>query len=95
MEKLLLAFSFLLEGDIEEMGDEVAIKRLLELLQRQDVSLIGTRDGPLFHALLMRFGLIHPYHGQERLDALEPEIVCRVLVEFEKLKLKLNETRNF
>jgi hypothetical protein len=89
VEALLNAFSFLMEGDVVDMGDDVAINRLYELLQRQDIQTCGTKDGPIFVALLRHFGMIAPYRGQERLDQLEPEIVCKTLVEFEKLKLKL------
>jgi len=86
-----MAFSLLVESDIEKMGDEAALKKLLELLHKQDLLIFSTRFGPLLLALLRWFGLAAPHHGQERLNQLEPELVCRVLVEYEKLKLKLVE----
>jgi hypothetical protein len=81
----------MVESDIEKMGDEAALKKLLELLLKQDVLVFGTKDGPLFLALLRWFGLVAPHENQSRLELLEPELVCRILVEHEKLKLKLSK----
>ncbi|MGK5089010.1 hypothetical protein WDW86_15745 [Bdellovibrionota bacterium FG-2] len=95
---LLKTFALMADGDIEQLGDEEALDVLLRLLERQDPFMLLTKDGPLLFALLRRFGLISPYNGQQRMDTLEPESVCRVLVEFEKWKvsvLKLDQAREF
>jgi hypothetical protein len=88
---LLRAFSLLYEFEIASLGDHAALDQLLTLLKRQDPFILLTKDGPAVHALLSWFGLIPPHGGQARLDVLDPELVCRVLVEFEKYKLALAE----
>lgn len=98
METLLLAFSLIAESDIEQMGDHEAISKLHTFLKRLDIKIIVTKNGPMFHALLKWFGLIAPYTGQQRLDQLDPVLVCKTLLEFEKLKhkiVKMNQQQNF
>jgi hypothetical protein len=68
-------------------SDEEAAVALVRLLELQNPLILLTGDGPKLWALLMRFGLVQPFLGQEKLDSLEPELACSVLVEFEKWKI--------
>lgn len=86
MEALLLAFSSLCEPDIEKMGELAALTKLRDLLKDADAGILGTRRGPIFYALLKWFGLIHPFRGQERLDALPAEIVCETLAAWARFQ---------
>lgn len=90
METLLVAFSLLSQHDIEKMGDKAAFEKLLELLRLQNTHILSTRNGPMFHALLTWFGFIAPFENQERLDAIDPELVCEALVELHRFRYKLS-----
>ena len=74
--------------------DESALRDLLTFMERGDPCLLLTRDGPQCFALLQHFGLVQPYQGQERMDALDAELVCRLLVAFEKWKITVHELEN-
>lgn len=89
MEALLIAFSLLVEADIEKMSDEAAVQKLLEILKASDPLVMTTRNGPMLLALLRRYGLVAPFCGQERLDTVDPRLACEMLVEFERFRAKV------
>ena len=91
MVKILLAFSALAETDIEKMGDAQALELFLELLERQDIFILGKKDGPMVHALARHFGLLRPYNLQNRLDYLDPQLACCVLIQWRLLQIKIKE----
>ena len=80
---LLRVFALMAEDDAIAGGDTTALERLKGLMDRQDPFLLLTKDGPKAYALLQHFGLIGPTHDQSKLDALDPELVCKTLVAFE------------
>ncbi len=79
------------ELDIEKMGDEKALLLFLKLLERQDIYILSKKDGPMFHALARRFGLLPPYNLQNRLDYLDPQLACCVLIQWRLLQVKVKE----
>lgn len=90
MEKLLLAFSLLTELEIESEGDDTkALRELLKILKESDDNVWTTRHGPRLLALLKIFGLIQPFEGQNRLDVLDPRLVCETLIAFEQFRREL------
>lgn len=91
MEKILLAFSFMADVEIKEMGDKKALELFLSLLDRQDLSILSKKDGPMFYALARHFGLTPPFNNHKRLDYLDPEKVCRLLIHWRLLQIKLQE----
>lgn len=91
MEALLLTFSSLCEPDIEKMGELAALTQLRDLLKSANPGILGTWQGPIFHALLKWFGLIHPFRGQERLDALPAELVCETLAAWARFQRQILE----
>lgn len=88
---LLQAFAFLAEADALNGGDEAALRRLLVLMDECDPWLLITRQGPETYALLRHFGLIAPHVGQERMEALDPELACRLLLSLERWRLSVLE----
>lgn len=91
MLKILLAFSELMRPEILSMGDKPALDHLLELLDRQDSHILAKRDGPMFHALLSHFGIIEPLKNRKRLERLDAQIVCKVLIQWKLLILKTRQ----
>lgn len=86
---LVLLSTFAHMVDVDSMGDEKALQRLLELLERRDPFILLTKDGPAFYAIAQRFGLVKPFSGRERLEPVNPELVCRALVDFEKWRMSV------
>lgn len=91
MEKILLAFSFMADIEITAMGDKKALELFSSLLDRQDIFILNKKDGPMFYALARRFGLTPPFKNHKRLDFLDPEKVCRLLIQWRLLQIKLQE----
>lgn len=91
MERILLAFSFMADAEISSMGDKHALKSFLQLLERQDLFILSKKDGPMFYALSRHFGLLNPHSGQDRLDKLNPKLVCSVLIQWRLLQIKLQQ----
>lgn len=92
MEKLLLVFSFLEECTLEMellKNNEDTLRELCRLLREADEQIWKTRHGPRLIALLRFFGILAPYKGQERLDDLDPRLICETLVEFERFRSRL------
>ena len=90
MEKLLHAFGFLSEIEIKSEGDDTkALRELLKILKEADDNVWTTRHGPRLLALLKIFGLIQPFEGQNRLDVLDPRLVCETLIAFEQFRREL------
>ena len=95
---LIEMFSLMVEPDIEKMGDKKAFKELQRLLDLEDPFILITKLGPMFFGLARRFGLISPFKGTEKMDLLNPEIVCRLLISWEKWRqsvLELDEAKSF
>jgi hypothetical protein len=91
MLKILLAFSELMRPEILSMGDDQALLKILELLERQDTFILAKRDGPMLHALLSHFGIIEPLKNRERLERLDAQLVCKVLIQWKLLILKTQQ----
>lgn len=91
MLKIILAFSELMRPEILAMGESKALNYLLELLERQDIFILRKKDGPMLHALLSHFGLIEPINNRERLDGLDAQTVCKVLIQWKLLALKAHQ----
>lgn len=70
--------------------DAVALQELLRLLELGDPFILLTRDGPALYALAQRFGFIGGC-GRERMDALDAELVCRVVVAWERWRQSVLE----
>ena len=87
MLKILLAFSELMRPEILKMGDLQALHYLLDLLEKQDIFILRKKDGPMLHALLSHFGLIQPLSNRKRLDGLDPQVVCKVIIQWKLLAL--------
>jgi hypothetical protein len=86
---MLNLFAFMVEADIEKMGDRAAMTELLRLLERQDPFILLKKDAPMFWALIKRFGLVQPNQGRERMDALPAELVCKTIVAFERWRISV------
>lgn len=91
MLKILLAFSTLADFEIQRIGDAKAFETLLELLERQDIFILSKKDGPMFYALVRHFRLSNPHLAHDRFDKFEPITVCRVLIQWRLLQIKLQE----
>jgi|GEM_PF-5270254 len=91
MFKILLAFSALADLEIQQIGDTKALEILLELLERQDIFILSKKDGPMFYALVKHFRLSIPHLAYDRLDKLDPQTVCQVLIQWRLLQIKLQE----
>ncbi len=91
MHRILSAFSTLMKSEIKSMGDTKALQLLLDLLDRKDIFILSKKDGPIFHALVKHFRLSGRSNGHDPLDDLDPQTVCRVLIEWRLLQIKLQQ----
>ena len=97
---VLAAFSLMVEPDIKKMGDAGALQELQRLLDLEDPWILIRKNGPVFYTIARRFGLIASFDtaAMKRLDTLDPEDVCRLLVSWEFFRqsvLALDEAQSF
>src|SRR4051812_29341082 len=96
LQSMIHIFACLDELTIQD--DVVALEELSKLLECNDPWILLKKEGPRLLARLRHFGLLAPHTGGNRLDHLDPELVCRTLVLFEKWKLSvlnLNQAKDF
>ena len=89
--------SFMFEILMMERDDNELLNQLLELIEQKDpYMMIDLNKGPRFMALTRYFGFIKPWKGREKLESteLDPELVIRVLTEWEKYQLLLGDLNN-
>ena len=95
---LLETFALMAELEIGNKSDQWALKELQRLLNLENPWVLIQKDGPMFFALAKKFGLVRPFTGAERMDALNPEPVCKMLASWEKFRLsvlELDEAQSF
>ena len=93
LESLINVFAFMCEPEIEEMGNEQAGIKLLELLEVDPLTIFTTRHAPVFVALMRHFNL-HDPDQSKGLNEIDPEVAIKILVGFHKFKTKVMRLEN-
>ena len=73
----------------QEKDNSVLLDRLHALLQDAAPAMFLKKEGMRLYALLWWFGFVIHKENRSRLDNLDQELVCKIVLAFEKFKMRV------